>query len=521
MSFPKPPSWAPPAPTFIERVQLALLRAAVAALVISLLAVVAILVAGAVDVAVGTRDTMPELRVLIPSAGLFAVAIFVLLAPVLVLLSTRRMQDHAFTLAGLAATLFGLIMLLVFFAQLGLDVIDWFVQTPRLIERQNAKLVANVADAKEALARASVERDLELAKVDADKTKTAAAKAQARAEMNALFDKEVAERRQTLAEQEHSRTRDFRADTSAGAMFWYFMTHGSAPLNTPQDAGIWFPLLGSLWMGLITLLFAVPVGVGAAIYLEEYRSGTRLSRLIQLNINNLAGVPSVVYGILGAFVFVGLIFQPLHRAYGWIEARNVVGGGLTLGLLTLPVVIVAAQEAIRAVPSSMRHGAIALGAMRWQTTWRTVLPISLPGILTGTILSLSRAIGEAAPLLLFGAIMYVDGTPSLFRSFSILPMQIFSWAQAGDGRCGRRVRRSMAQQRGDGERRSAGGPARDERRRDLPAQSHPEAAAVLVLLASASLSRDAVAERGPALRYRVAAKQTRGLGRGLIAAQAA
>ncbi|MCI0642554.1 MAG: phosphate ABC transporter permease PstA [Gemmataceae bacterium] len=217
-------------------------------------------------------------------------------------------------------------------------------------------------------------------------------------------------------------------DTSGWGVFTYFLTHG--PSSQPQDAGIYPALLGSLWVGLITLLFAVPVGVGAALYLEEYKHAGWLGKLIQVNINNLAGVPSVVYGILGAFVFVELIFKHMENAYpnAGIAARNVLGGGLTLGLLTLPVVIVAAQEAIRAVPSSIRHGAYALGATHWQVIWNNVLPMARPGILTGTILSLSRAIGEAAPLVLFGALLFVNQDPSLFSRFTVMPMQIFGWA---------------------------------------------------------------------------------------------
>jgi phosphate transport system permease protein len=182
-----------------------------------------------------------------------------------------------------------------------------------------------------------------------------------------------------------------------------------------------------LLIGLICICFAVPLGVGAAIYLEEYRSAGWLSRLIQVNINNLAGVPSVVYGILGAYVFVEKIFLPLERAHEGIAARNLLGGGLTLALLTLPVIIVAAQEAIRAVPVSLRHGALALGATKWQTIWHHVLPSARPGILTGTILALSRAMGEAAPLVLFGALLFVPDAPSLLSRFTVMPMQIFGW----------------------------------------------------------------------------------------------
>jgi phosphate transport system permease protein len=217
-----------------------------------------------------------------------------------------------------------------------------------------------------------------------------------------------------------------RPDTSRLAVAAHFFTHG--PSSEPQDAGIKTALLGSLLVVAITIVTALPLGVGAAIYLEEYRSRGWLAWLIQLNINNLAGVPSVVYGILGGFVFVVLIFQPIARSNPEFAARNALGGGLTLALLTLPVVIVSAQEAIRAVPVSIRHGALALGATRWQVVWHHVLPYAFPGILTGTILAICRAIGEAAPLLLFGALLYVDQPPGLFDRFTVLPMQIFGWA---------------------------------------------------------------------------------------------
>ncbi len=256
---------------------------------------------------------------------------------------------------------------------------------------------------------------------------------------------------QNVAEQKREAELGIRVDKGPGALAGHFLT--SMPSDVPQDAGIWPALIGSLWLALITMLTAVPIGVGAALYLEEYKHSGWLGKIIQVNINNLAGVPSVVYGILGAFVFVELIFKPIHlnqaallhehalnpgmalglwdRLLLWlpsIAARNALGGGLTLGLLTLPVVIVASQEAIRAVPSSIRHGAYALGATRWQTIWHQVLPLARPGILTGTILAISRAIGEAAPLILFGALLLVQQTPTPFSGFTIMPMQIFGWA---------------------------------------------------------------------------------------------
>jgi phosphate transport system permease protein len=409
-----------------------MLRAAVVALVLSLAFVVAAIAVNTVAVAVGNSETATDIRVLAPSAGLLATVLFIVLAPLFLLLSTRPMQDRAFTVAGFMATFFGLVILVVFFTQLAQDMHSWFTETPRLIELENQRLLeAPLKFEEEQLAKVYRELADDLAKVDADASKSAAEKKQEKDEIKEAYDAVIPDKKKdlepTVAEMKRAATRDLRTNTSPPALFWYFLTHGAAPLDKPQDAGIWYSLLGSLWVGLITVLFAVPVGVGAAVYLEEYRTNGWLSRVIQVNINNLAGVPSVVYGILGAFVFVGLIFRPLES--NTIAARNVLGGGLTLGLLTLPVVIVAAQEAIRSVPSSIRHGAIALGATRWQTTARTVLPMSLPGILTGTILALSRAIGEAAPLLLFGAIMYVDQEPSLFSRFTVLPMQIFGWAR--------------------------------------------------------------------------------------------
>jgi phosphate transport system permease protein len=320
----------------------------------------------------------------------------------------------------------------VFFAQLAGDVIEWFEQAPRLVQMENERLLeAPKSFAKVEMDKVYKELAEELAKIDVDPSKSAQEKRDEKAELKKLFETEVIPDKKsdvdrTVREMERAAERDVRPEPTAGDLLRYFLANG--PSDAPQEAGIWYALLGSLFMGLITLLFAVPVGVGAAIYLEEYRAESALSRIIQVNINNLAGVPSIVYGILGAFVFVDLIFKPLEHQYPWIAARNVLGGGLTLGLLTLPIVIVSAQEAIRAVPNTIRQGAIALGATRWQTIWRTVLPMATPGILTGTILSLSRAMGEAAPLIFFGALLFVNQEPSLFSRFTILPMQIFGWA---------------------------------------------------------------------------------------------
>jgi len=195
-----------------------------------------------------------------------------------------------------------------------------------------------------------------------------------------------------------------------------FLTHYASRL--PERAGIRAPILGSLWiMGLVAAI-AFPLGVGAAIYLEEYAARNWFTRLLQTNIANLAGVPSIVYGILGLAVFVRFF------ALG----RSVLAGALTLALLILPVVIIASQEAIRAVPNSLREASYGLGATRWQTIRHHVLPVAMPGILTGTILALSRAIGETAPLIMIGALTFIAFDPtSPLDAFTVLPIQIYNW----------------------------------------------------------------------------------------------
>lgn len=199
---------------------------------------------------------------------------------------------------------------------------------------------------------------------------------------------------------------------------WRFLT--SFPSFNPDQAGILSALTGTLWLMVVCAVFIIPVGISTAIYLEEYADRDRwYNRLIEVNIQNLAAVPSIVYGILGlAFLVRG----PLGLG------RVVLAGGLTLGLLVLPVVIITSREAIRAVPSSLREGSEALGATRWQTVWRVVLPTSVPGIATGLILALSRAIGETAPLILVGAATFVAFNPTgLDSAFTALPLQIFDW----------------------------------------------------------------------------------------------
>lgn len=200
----------------------------------------------------------------------------------------------------------------------------------------------------------------------------------------------------------------------------------------PETAGVRTALLGSLALIGITILFAFPIGVGAAIYLEEYADKRfKLNRVIQTNIDNLAGVPSIVYGILGLAIFVRTL-EPFTSGalFGVVDGngRTILSGGLTLALLVLPIVIINAQEAIRAVPSSLRQASYGLGATQWQTIWNHVLPYALPGILTGTILAISRAIGETAPLIVVGASTFITSDPDgLFSKFTALPIQIYNW----------------------------------------------------------------------------------------------
>jgi phosphate transport system permease protein len=204
--------------------------------------------------------------------------------------------------------------------------------------------------------------------------------------------------------------------------------------SEPLTAGVRTAILGSLWTILFTILLAFPIGVGAAIYLEEYAFDNWLNRIIQTNINNLAGVPSIVYGILGLAIFVRAL-EPLTsgKMFGLVNltsenGRTVLSAGLTLGLLVLPIIIINAQEAIRAVPQSLRKASYGVGATKWQTVWSHVLPNAMPGILTGTILAISRAIGETAPLVVVGASTAISFDPSSpFSKFTTLPIQIYQW----------------------------------------------------------------------------------------------
>jgi len=217
---------------------------------------------------------------------------------------------------------------------------------------------------------------------------------------------------------------------------WLTLAFVASPQSSdPQLAGVRTAVLGSLFTILITILFALPVGVGAAIYLMEYAPDTWFNRLIQTNISTLAGVPSIIYGMLGLAVFVRMLETLTSgRLFGaatdptTANGRTIVSAGLTLGLLILPLIILNAQEALRTVPRSLRQASFGVGATRWQTIRHHVLPSAIPGILTGAILAVSRAIGETAPLVVIGASTFIVQDPSgPFSKFTTLPIQIYQW----------------------------------------------------------------------------------------------
>ena len=201
------------------------------------------------------------------------------------------------------------------------------------------------------------------------------------------------------------------------ALNWNFLTTRS-PSRHVEESGILSAMVGTAWIMFWTALFTVPIGVGAAVYLEEYAPKNRLTNFIEVNIANLAGVPSIVYGLLGLAVFVQ------YMALG----RSILAAGLTLSLLVLPIVILASREAIRAVPWSHREAAYGLGATQWEVVRSIVLPAAVPGIATGTILALSRAIGEAAPIVAIAAVVFITFVPATpLDRFTVLPVQIYNW----------------------------------------------------------------------------------------------
>jgi phosphate transport system permease protein len=232
------------------------------------------------------------------------------------------------------------------------------------------------------------------------------------------------------------------ADTIAAAMPVFqarglsFITDTLSP--TPESAGIWQAIMGSLALTAFVIAIAFPLGVAAAVYLEEYATDNRVTRLINANIRNLAGVPSIVYGILGLFLFVEILMRGVFNTQEGISGRNVIAGGLTLAVLVLPIMIITASEALRAVPGSLREASMAVGATRWETIRHHVLPVAFPAILTGSVLTIARAFGESAPLLLAGAqlslFFSVAQGSSFFdlvanQPYTALPIVIFNFAR--------------------------------------------------------------------------------------------
>lgn len=202
----------------------------------------------------------------------------------------------------------------------------------------------------------------------------------------------------------------------AGRVSWQFLT--SFPSRKPEQAGFLSALVGSLYLMLLTILIALPLGIGAAVYLEEYAKKHWFSRVVEVNIANLAGVPSVIYGLLGLELFVRTMKL----------GQSLLAGALTMSLLVLPIIIIAAREALKTVPNPIKEASYALGASRWQTVWFHILPLAFPGMLTGSILAFSRAIGEAAPMITIGALTYIAFLPDgVMSPFTVMPIQVFNW----------------------------------------------------------------------------------------------
>lgn len=224
---------------------------------------------------------------------------------------------------------------------------------------------------------------------------------------------------QSLDEEELAVLKNLEAQGKAAFHFNnLFFTNGDSKI--PTNAGLWSAFVGSFYVMLVTLVISFPIGVMTAIYLEEFAPDNRFTQAIEININNLAAVPSILFGLLGLAIFINFFGVPRSSA---------LAGGLTLSLMTLPVIIISTRAAMRAVPQNIRHGALAVGASRWQSVRDHVLPASLPGILTGTIIGIAQAMGETAPLLIIGMIAYIPEAPDgITQAATVLPAQIFTWA---------------------------------------------------------------------------------------------
>lgn len=333
----------------------------------------------------------------------------------------RHMRARVFAWVCACATWIGVVMLITLLLDVLLDSTGWIYGR---IDR-DPRMFALLAESSPDFLASAKEQDPGLFSAIEKKVNSRARKLER--DGGALTDEQIAgieqdvlhskySKDETYFEQFEMHPRTSQRFTVLGAMLNDLLTN--FPSRHPTKAGIKSALVGSIWLLVFTALFAIPIGIAAAVYLEEYAPRNRLNRFIEVNIANLAGVPSIVYGILGLAIFVR-----------WMAlGRSVLAGAATMSLLVLPVIIIAAREAIKAVPDSIRQGAYALGATRWQVVRHHVLPAALPGVLTGVILAMSRAIGETAPMIMIGALSYVAFVPQgPMDDFTVLPIQIFNW----------------------------------------------------------------------------------------------
>ncbi len=474
----------------------------------------ALLIALTAPIAGIVRGASPNYLGVATLGGWMAMIGFVVCFLIGLLIRSRQLQDGTFRLTGFLATFFGMAVLIYFFVGLFQDVANWFHYTPILVQMKNEQTLKTrekLKDVEKYRADKKAELDREYQEALAAAADDAAKKEITRdylgspeklheleaAEQQELASAKTAEDRQkirqrydgdiravggvfadtlrvldsTMADQKLIADMPLR-DTSAWAVLHHFLLE--SPSNEPEAVGIRPALFGSLWLALIMMAFAVPIGTGAALYLEEYKQSGRLGYWIQININNLAGVPSIVFGIMGAFVFVELIFKPLHRWHEGISVRNLLGGGMTLGLLTLPVIIVSAQEAIRAVPNSIRQGAYALGATKWQVIWYQILPLARPGIMTGTILAVCAPSAKRRRWFSLARrrLLPIRPTPSAISR--CCPSKSITGRSARQTQSGRHRDRALELQHGAGQPGIAAAPYRAQCRRHLSTQPGTE-----------------------------------------------
>jgi phosphate transport system permease protein len=336
-------------------------------------------------------------------------------------LSARHKRARAFAWICGAATWVGVLMLAVLLLDVFTDASGWIYQR---IDRDPRMFLLQLNRDSEFRARAGAEDPALFKALD---RKISAKERRAQQHGEALSQSELTELSLDFFHSKVSRNEDyfdrFKMRPTLNerlAVLGSIVSDliNSYPSRHPTKAGLKSALVGTIWLLVLTALIAIPLGISAAIYLEEYAARNSFNRFIEVNIANLAGVPSIVYGILGLAIFVRSLSL----------GRSVLAGAATMSLLILPVIIIAAREALKAVPDSIRQGAHALGATRWQVTRHHVLPAALPGILTGVILAMSRAIGETAPMIMIGALSYVAFVPrGPLDDFTVLPIQIFNW----------------------------------------------------------------------------------------------